>query len=61
MTSERSIGLHLSLVTIHLSLDHRGMVSMVSMEVSKTLGAGSSPATPAKWNGPRKCCVKAES
>ncbi len=26
---------------------HRGMVSMVSMEVSKTLGAGSSPATPA--------------
>ena len=26
----------------------RGMVSMVSMEVSKTLGPGSSPGTPAK-------------
>ena len=25
----------------------RGMVSMVSMEVSKTLGPGSSPGTPA--------------
>jgi hypothetical protein len=29
---------------------HRGMVSMVSMEVSKTLGPGSSPGTPAKSN-----------
>ena len=27
---------------------HRGMVSMVSMEVSKTLGPGSSPGTPAR-------------
>ena len=26
---------------------HRGMVSMVSMEVSKTLGPGSNPGTPA--------------
>ena len=30
------------------TIDHRGMVSMVSMEVSKTLGPGSSPGTPAK-------------
>jgi hypothetical protein len=29
---------------------YRGMVSMVSMEVSKTLGPGSSPGTPAKPN-----------
>jgi hypothetical protein len=28
-------------------LIYRGMVSMVSMEVSKTLGPGSSPGTPA--------------
>ena len=28
-------------------LPQRGMVSMVSMEVSKTLGPGSSPGTPA--------------
>ncbi len=28
-------------------IGHRGMVSMVSMEVSKTLGPGSSPGTPA--------------
>lgn len=30
--------------------DFRGMVSMVSMEVSKTLGSGSSPDTPARIN-----------
>lgn len=29
------------------SIGFRGMVSMVSMEVSKTLGPGSSPGTPA--------------
>ena len=28
-------------------ISFRGMVSMVSMEVSKTLGPGSSPGTPA--------------
>ncbi len=33
--------------TINFPLPDRGMVSMVSMEVSKTLGAGSNPATPA--------------
>ena len=33
--------------TVHHRLD-RGMVSMVSMEVSKTLGPGSSPGTPAR-------------
>ena len=42
-----------SLSTFHsqLHVELRGMVSMVSMEVSKTLGAGSSPATPASKTG----------
>ena len=37
------------LSTFHypLLVKFRGMVSMVSMEVSKTLGPGSSPGTPA--------------
>ncbi len=32
-----------------LCTNFRGMVSMVSMEVSKTLGPGSSPGTPASF------------
>ncbi len=37
-------------VTLQTSHFDRGMVSMVSMEVSKTLGPGSSPGTPAIEN-----------
>ncbi len=32
---------------VEFFIENRGMVSMVSMEVSKTLGPGSSPGTPA--------------
>ncbi len=38
---------HFPLSTLNFALIFRGMVSMVSMEVSKTLGPGSSPGTPA--------------